>query len=143
MYAIMSISALAGITNPALQSLISKHVPATEQGELQGTLVSLGSLTAIIGPVFFTDVFAVFTKPGASIYFPGASYLAASRDRPHRHPCLPKGARRLFLHAPRQLFPIELRASLVTSFEFRMDGFVERILRALGGGHLVGFSRRD
>ena len=78
MYAIMSISALAGITNPALQSLITKHVPATEQGELQGTLVSLGSLTAIIGPVFFTDVFAIFTKPGAPIYFPGASYLAAS-----------------------------------------------------------------
>jgi DHA1 family tetracycline resistance protein-like MFS transporter len=62
MYAILVPSALAGIGGPAIQSLISKNVHSQEQGELQGTLVSLGSLTAIIGPLFYTGLFSYFTE---------------------------------------------------------------------------------
>lgn len=78
MYAIMVVFALSGIAGPSLQSLISKQVPPQEQGELQGSLISIASLTAIAGPLLYTGLFATFTKPGAPVYFPGAAYLAAS-----------------------------------------------------------------
>ncbi|MEZ0541740.1 TCR/Tet family MFS transporter [Fibrella arboris] len=66
----------AGITGPAIQGIISGQVPPNEQGELQGALTSLMSLTAIVSPVLMTNLFAYFTKPGAPIYFPGAPYMA-------------------------------------------------------------------
>jgi DHA1 family tetracycline resistance protein-like MFS transporter len=78
MYVILSFFALSGVAGPALQSLISKDVPSQEQGELQGTLVSIGSLTSIIGPLLYTWLFASFTKPGARVSFPGIPYLVAS-----------------------------------------------------------------
>jgi DHA1 family tetracycline resistance protein-like MFS transporter len=66
---------LGGISGPALQSLISVHVPKNEQGELQGSLTSIISVTSIAGPLIMTSLFAYFTKPGNPIYFPGASFL--------------------------------------------------------------------
>ena len=70
--------AFAGITGPAIQGIISGQVPPNEQGELQGALASLMSLTAIISPVLMTNLFAFFTKPGAPVYFPGAPYMAGA-----------------------------------------------------------------
>jgi DHA1 family tetracycline resistance protein-like MFS transporter len=51
------------------------HVPANEQGELQGALTSLMSATSIIGPPLMTNLFAYFTSPQAPFLFPGASFL--------------------------------------------------------------------
>ncbi|MEZ0486639.1 TCR/Tet family MFS transporter [Fibrella aquatica] len=70
--------AFAGITGPAIQGIISGQVPPNEQGELQGALASLMSLTAIISPVLMTNLFAYFTKPGAPVFFPGAPYMAGA-----------------------------------------------------------------
>ena len=69
---------LGGIAGPALQSIISGHVPPNEQGELQGALTSLISVTSIIGPILMTGLFAYFTKPGGPVYFPGVSFLLGS-----------------------------------------------------------------
>ncbi|MES2006353.1 MAG: TCR/Tet family MFS transporter [Bacteroidota bacterium] len=69
---------LGGIAGPALQSIISGHVPPNEQGELQGALTSLMSATAIIGPPMMTNLFAYFTSNKAPVYFPGASFLLGS-----------------------------------------------------------------
>lgn len=69
---------LGGIAGPALQSIISGHVPANEQGELQGALTSLMSATSIIGPPMMTNLFAYFTSAGAPVYFPGVSFLLGS-----------------------------------------------------------------
>ena len=77
MYAVMVFTCLSGLGGPALQSLISKEVPPSEQGELQGSLISLASLTAIIGPLFYTDIFARFTNE-QGFYYPGMAYMAAS-----------------------------------------------------------------
>lgn len=77
MYAIMVISTIAGVHMPALQSMISSRVPSNEQGELQGSLMSLASLTAILGPLLFTGLFADFTAPDVSAPFPGISYSVA------------------------------------------------------------------
>lgn len=69
---------LGGIAGPALQSIISGHVPANEQGELQGALTSLMSATSIVGPPMMTNLFAYFTTKEAPVYFPGVSFLLGS-----------------------------------------------------------------
>ncbi len=66
---------LGGIAGPALQSIISGHVPPNEQGELQGALTSLMSATSIVGPLLMTHLFAYFTKKEAPVYFPGAAFF--------------------------------------------------------------------
>jgi DHA1 family tetracycline resistance protein-like MFS transporter len=78
MFAFMVPFAIGGIAMPAIQGIISNRVPANEQGELQGALTSLMSVTSIIGPVMMNGLFAYFTSSDAPIYLPGASfYLAA------------------------------------------------------------------
>ena len=66
---------LGGIAGPALQAIISGQVAPNQQGELQGALTSLMSATSIIGPPLMTNTFAFFTKPGATIYLPGAPFF--------------------------------------------------------------------
>ena len=66
---------LGGISGPALQSIIAGHVPPNEQGELQGALASLVSLTAIFGPLLMNNLFYFFTHSSAPVHFPGASFL--------------------------------------------------------------------
>lgn len=67
---------LGGISGPALQSLISVHVPKNEQGELQGSLTSIMSVTSIIGPLLMTGLFSYFNSPKhPALYFPGVSFL--------------------------------------------------------------------
>jgi DHA1 family tetracycline resistance protein-like MFS transporter len=78
MYAALIPYCLGGISGPAIQGILSGQVPANEQGELQGALTSLVSLTSIIGPVMMTTIFATFTAKDAPIYFPGAAFLTAS-----------------------------------------------------------------
>jgi DHA1 family tetracycline resistance protein-like MFS transporter len=69
---------LGGIAGPALQAVISEHVPANEQGELQGTLTSLMSITMVIGPVLMNNLFYFFTDKKEHLYFPGAPFAAGA-----------------------------------------------------------------
>jgi MFS transporter, DHA1 family, tetracycline resistance protein len=66
---------LGGIAGPALQSILAGHIPPNEQGELQGALASLMSLTTIIGPPMMNYLFFFFTKENAPVHFPGVSFL--------------------------------------------------------------------
>ncbi|MEL7003984.1 MAG: MFS transporter, partial [Bacteroidota bacterium] len=76
MFAFTIVYTLGGIAGPALQGIMSNEVPATEQGELQGGLTSLISLTSIIGPVMMTSIFAYFTDTNQfGVYFPGAPFI--------------------------------------------------------------------
>ncbi|PJZ40323.1 tetracycline resistance MFS efflux pump [Leptospira kmetyi] len=63
---------LGGIAMPPLQGIMSSQVPANEQGELQGALTSLTSVTAVIGPILMTGLFSYFTAKGAPVYSPEA-----------------------------------------------------------------------
>jgi DHA1 family tetracycline resistance protein-like MFS transporter len=78
MFAFMIPYCLGGIAGPALQSILAGHVPPTEQGELQGALTSMISLTSIVGPLAMTNLFAYFTRPGAPVHFSGAPFLLGS-----------------------------------------------------------------
>lgn len=75
MFAILIPYCLGGIAGPAIQGLISNQIPPNEQGELQGGLTSLMSVTSIIGPPLMTTLFAWFTGKNAPVQFPGAPFL--------------------------------------------------------------------
>ncbi len=68
---------LGGISGPALQGFITAKVSKKEQGELQGVLASLSSISIIIGPLFLGYIFRYFTVKGSSVYFPGMPYIVA------------------------------------------------------------------
>jgi len=66
---------LGGICNPALQAIMAGHVPSNQQGELQGSLSGLMSLTTIFGPIIMASIFHRFTAKTAAFYFPGAPFM--------------------------------------------------------------------
>ena len=78
MYAVMVVGGLGGLSGPAAQALISKAVRADEQGEVQGALASLLSLTGVAGPLASTMLFAHFTGPSAPVTLPGAPLFMAA-----------------------------------------------------------------
>ncbi|WP_343745999.1 TCR/Tet family MFS transporter [Chitinophaga sp.] len=75
MFAFLIPYCLGGICGPSLQSVISGHVPPNQQGELQGALTSLMSLTTVVGPLIMNSTFAYFTSTRAPFYFPGMHFL--------------------------------------------------------------------
>ncbi|MDB5156667.1 MAG: transporter [Mucilaginibacter sp.] len=75
MFAFMIPYALGGIAGPALQGIMTEQVPANEQGELQGALTSLASLSSIFGPWIMTYLFYKFTQKSTSVYLPGAPFI--------------------------------------------------------------------
>lgn len=75
MYVFLIPYCLGGIAGPALQSIITKHVPKNEQGLLQGSLTSLMSLTSIFGPLIMTGLFNYATHKESAIHLPGAPFL--------------------------------------------------------------------
>jgi DHA1 family tetracycline resistance protein-like MFS transporter len=78
MFAFLIPYALGGIAGPSLQGIMAGQVNSNEQGELQGALTSLISVTSIVGPPVMTNLFAYFTSSASSIYFPGAPFLMGS-----------------------------------------------------------------
>ncbi len=69
---------LGGLAGPAIQTEITNHVPANEQGQIQGTLASLNSATATFGPLVMTTTFYYFTHGEAPFEFPGAPFILAA-----------------------------------------------------------------
>lgn len=70
------IGAVTGLTFPAMQALMTAKVSEDAQGELQGAIGSIISLTSIIGPVMMTSIFGIFAD-GRGLYLPGAPFLLA------------------------------------------------------------------
>jgi MFS transporter, DHA1 family, tetracycline resistance protein len=78
MYAVGLTTFFFALTYPSMNALASQQIPANAQGELQGAVASLYSLSAIIGPPLLTQIFSRFSEPAASVYFPGAAFLTAA-----------------------------------------------------------------
>lgn len=78
LYPFLALASISGFVTPAFQAIMTSQIPANAQGELQGALSSVNSLTSIIGPLVMTQLFAAFTGPEASVYFPGVSFFAAA-----------------------------------------------------------------
>lgn len=77
-YVVIVLTVMENIAEPPLRSIAAGKVPPSAQGELQGALTSLSSITTIVGPLIFTQMFGYFTKPDAPITFAGAPFLAAA-----------------------------------------------------------------
>lgn len=73
----IAVSACQGLVFPCLQGLMSAEVGPSEQGELQGAVASIQSLSAIVGPPLMTTVFARFSAPDAAVHAPGAPFLVS------------------------------------------------------------------
>lgn len=71
------IGSISGLTFPAMQSLMTEKVAEDAQGELQGAIGSVVSLTSIIGPPVMTGVFGAYAD-STGLYFPGAPYMLAA-----------------------------------------------------------------
>jgi len=78
MYLAMVPGALGALAGPSMQGIAANQVGASQQGELQGGLSSVMSLTSIISPILMTQTFGYFTSAAAPIYFPGAAFALAS-----------------------------------------------------------------
>lgn len=78
LYAFLIPYAFGGVAGPTVQGVISNQVSEKEQGNLQGAITGLVSVTAILGQLIFSSVFYYFIRPEANIYFPGAPYTLAA-----------------------------------------------------------------
>ncbi|MBC6997512.1 TCR/Tet family MFS transporter [Cytophaga sp. FL35] len=78
LYAFLIPYALGGIAGPTVQGVISNQVSEKEQGNLQGAITGLLSVTSILGQLIFSPVFYYFIRPEGAVYFPGAPYTLAA-----------------------------------------------------------------
>jgi DHA1 family tetracycline resistance protein-like MFS transporter len=71
------VGTITGLTFPAMQSLMTTRIAEDAQGELQGAIASIVSLTAILGPPAMTGVFGAYSD-NVGVLFPGAPYMLAT-----------------------------------------------------------------
>ena len=77
-YVLIPFGALANIAPPALQGMVSRHVPVTEQGALQGALAGLGSLAGVIAPPAAAWSFGYCIDSGHGWQLPGVAFFGAA-----------------------------------------------------------------
>jgi MFS transporter, DHA1 family, tetracycline resistance protein len=77
-YVLILFGSLGGISGPASQALITKHVPPNEQGALQGSLSGLTSLAYIFGPFFAAWSFGKCIGVDARWQVPGIAFYEAA-----------------------------------------------------------------
>ena len=68
------LGSFAGLTFPAMQQLMTERISDDAQGELQGAIASMISLTSIVGPLIMTKLFGTFSDD-QGLFFPGAPFL--------------------------------------------------------------------
>jgi DHA1 family tetracycline resistance protein-like MFS transporter len=77
-YVAIAVGSLGSIANPSVQSVMSRQVGPSQQGELQGAIASLHSIAAIVSPLVMTQLFSYYSHTeSAPVYFPGAAFLLA------------------------------------------------------------------
>jgi DHA1 family tetracycline resistance protein-like MFS transporter len=71
-------TALYGLANPALQSLMTREVGPSEQGQLQGANGSMNGIANMSAPILFTQVFALAIGRYKNLQLPGAPFILGS-----------------------------------------------------------------
>jgi DHA1 family tetracycline resistance protein-like MFS transporter len=61
-----------------MNAIMSRAVPGDSQGELQGGVASLASVSAIVGPFSMTQTLSAFTRPESAWHFAGAAFVLAA-----------------------------------------------------------------
>src|SRR5690349_15100642 len=79
MYAVTGLyCAGLGLLNPAVQGLMSRSVPANQQGLLQGAMTSVMTAAAIVAPLLANGSFALAIAPDAPLNLPGTPFFLGS-----------------------------------------------------------------
>lgn len=78
MYAFMLTWLFAGLVHPSVNAIMSRQLPADAQGELQGGVACLYSITSIVGPPLMTQLFGYFSSDRAPLHLPGAAFICAA-----------------------------------------------------------------
>ncbi|CCW20114.1 putative tetracycline-efflux transporter [Sphingobium indicum BiD32] len=71
-------NALWGLAMPTIQSLMTRRVSESEQGQLQGANNSVGSIAGIVSPLFFGGVYALSVGGNPTLPFIGSAFLMAA-----------------------------------------------------------------
>jgi DHA1 family tetracycline resistance protein-like MFS transporter len=72
------LASLSALVMPGLQSLMSRRVPANEQGRLQGVNSAFMGLTAILGPILYLSTLAFAVRHDAQLHQPGLPIMIAT-----------------------------------------------------------------
>lgn len=72
------VAGIQGMAIPALNAMMSRRIPASQQGELQGLNTSLSALAFLLAQVLYNNTLAYFTSTDAPLRFPGAVFLIAA-----------------------------------------------------------------
>ena len=70
--------ALGGLATPSVRSMVAGKGDADTQGEMQGLLASVESLTAVVAPLLAAGLFFAFTSKVLPVTFPGAPFILAA-----------------------------------------------------------------
>ncbi len=78
-YFVIIFGSIGGVAGPAVQSLVAKSVDPSEQGQMQGALTSLRSVTSIFAPLIFTTgLFSYFTSEEVTVKRPGSPFFVGA-----------------------------------------------------------------
>ena len=69
---------LGALVMPSTNALMSHRVEKSAQGELQGAVAGLFSLSSIVGPPLMTQLFGRFSAADAPVQLPGAAFFASA-----------------------------------------------------------------
>ena len=71
-------NALWGLAMPTIQSLMTRRVSESQQGQLQGANNSVASIAGVFSPLFFGAIYSISVGESAILPTPGAALLIAS-----------------------------------------------------------------
>ena len=66
---------LMSVAWPSAQSIMSREVQPSQQGQMQGAIQSLRGLAGIFGPGMFTYIYSKSIGPDAPIHMPGTAFF--------------------------------------------------------------------
>jgi len=72
------IMAFWALTGPSLQTLMSKHVGPSEQGQLQGAIASIQAIAGIVAPPIYSRAFSIAVAGSSSLVMIGAPFYIAA-----------------------------------------------------------------
>ncbi len=71
-------NALWGLAMPTLQSLMTRRVSESEQGQLQGANNSVASIAGVASPLFFGVVYSMSVSANPTLPHPGSAFFIAA-----------------------------------------------------------------
>ena len=76
--ALCFIMGLQGVAMPAMNAIMSRRIPADQQGELQGFNGSMAAMAFLLAQLIFNFTLAYFTSDAAPFRFAGAPFVIAA-----------------------------------------------------------------